>query len=1260
LLDSINIAGAISGSGRLIQSGADGLVTLTGANTYSGGTTVLGGTLQIGNGGTTGSITGNVVNNGNLAFNRSDSLSFQGVISGTGSLTKLGAGTLTLTGANTYSGGTTISAGTLQIGNSDSNGVVLRDINIGNVVNNGVLAFNRSDNIVFAGDSSGTGSLRKLDRGTLTLTGTSSYSGGTTISAGTLQLGSGGTTGSITGNVLNNSVLAFNRSDDVNFTDVISGTGSLSKLGAGTLTLTGANTYSAGTTISAGTLQIGNGGTAGSITGNVVNNGNLAFNRSDNLSFESVISGTGSLNKLGAGTLTLTGANTYSGGTTVSAGTLQIGNGGTSGSITGDVVSNGTLAFNRSNDIVFAGSISGSGGLTKLGAGKLTLTGSNINTNQAWGTMGPTDVGGGTLEIANGTVMKTLGVASIGDGQGENATVNVVGAGSQWTTTNVFTIGGNGNGTLNIIDGGVVFSSGAYIGAGNRDNYNTGGAVHVNGAGSRWNIYEDVLWVGPLAKGILSIENGGVVNVRDKSWVGGIASREVTVTVTGTGSQWNTGGDLIIGIYGTGSLNIKAGAAVTSGGAMMGDSEGEVGFVTVTGANSTWSIGRGAYFNNGVLTISDGGIVNVGILGGVGASNGKTATVTVTGSGSQWNNADVLRVGIWDGTGTLNILDSGKVTAQTLTIGGKGTLNLNGGTLQIASVDLATGGAFNWTQGTLSYTGDVSLGASVLLPATTLTTGKTLSVAQVLTVDGDSTLSLNGGQVSVGALNLDGQATVGSFSNLSVGSGGLDNTGVLQLAGGTLNGTGTLVNNGLLTGFGVIAGSGGFINNALLTQAGGVLTLRNTGANSNTGNWDLAAGRQVKLDGATLSNAGVLTLNGGSVTGIGTLTNAVGGTVSGRGVISSDFVNAGQLVVDSGITNVSKAFSNSGQIMLGANGATLSGGSIANTGVIQGLGQVNNSINNTGTIQATGGRLTLNGSVSNNGVVLADAGATVYVTAGLGSNAGKIQLAGGTFDNRGFAMSNEANGIVSGFGTLRGGLLTNSGQLQLSGGTSSIYADVSSKLGSKIVLSGSGNTTFYGSVEVQTGAEFKVSQGSVATFFGLVEQRTGSTFTGTGTSLYEGGLSVGASPGLGINAGDVTFGSGNVYLAEIGGTSACSLACGTDDTIKNSSFDKYIVNGKLSFGGTLKLTSWNGFVAHAGQSFDLLDWGSAAGNFVSIDASGLQLAAGTKLDYSQLYNNGTIGVTAAVPEPSTYAMLLAGLALMGTVARRRRKAIVMH
>jgi fibronectin-binding autotransporter adhesin len=112
-----------------------------------------------------------------------------------------------------------------------------------------------------------------------------------------------------TGDVTDNGVLAFDRSDSVTFAGAISGTGALVQLGSGVLTLIGANTYSGGTTISAGTLQVGNSGTTGSIIGNVVDNGTLSFNRSNTLSFGGVISGTGSLEQNGSGSTILSGIN---------------------------------------------------------------------------------------------------------------------------------------------------------------------------------------------------------------------------------------------------------------------------------------------------------------------------------------------------------------------------------------------------------------------------------------------------------------------------------------------------------------------------------------------------------------------------------------------------------------------------------------------------------------------------------------------------------------------------------------------------------------------------------------------------------------------------------------------------------------------------------------------------------------------------------------------------------------------------------------
>jgi autotransporter-associated beta strand protein len=244
------------------------------------------------------------------------------VLQGAVGLEKTDLGTLVLTGPNTYTGGTAIDGGTLRVS---------ADNNLGAA--SGPLSF---------------------DGGTLATTASLSTGRTTTLNAGggTFDV-AGGTTLTMNG--------------------VISGTGALAKIDTGTLLLTGSNTYAGGTTITAGTLQLGNGGTTGSIVGNVTDNGTLAFDRSDTVTYGGVISGTGAVNQIGTGTTVLTNSNTYSGGTTISTGTLQIGNGGTTGNIIGNVTDNGTLAFNRSGakknfDVL----ISGSGSLVHLFVNTMT------------------------------------------------------------------------------------------------------------------------------------------------------------------------------------------------------------------------------------------------------------------------------------------------------------------------------------------------------------------------------------------------------------------------------------------------------------------------------------------------------------------------------------------------------------------------------------------------------------------------------------------------------------------------------------------------------------------------------------------------------------------------------------------------------------------------------------------------------------------------------------------------------------------------
>lgn len=308
-------------------------------------------------------------------------------------LTKQGAGTLLLSAANSYTGGTVINGGVVEIGADSGLGAAGTDLTLdgGTLRTTADIAMARDTLVGPAGGTfevaagtltqgnaiSGAGALTKSGAGTLILAADNSYGGGTTIAAGALQVGQGGTTGSISGNVVTNGAIVFNRSDAVTFGGVISGSGSLTQAGAGTLTLTANNSFGGGTTITAGTLQLGSGGTSGSITGNVANNGSLVFDRSDTLTFAGVISGTGSVRQAGGGTTVLSGANSYGGPTMVTAGALYV-NGDQSASTGPTSTLNGTTLGGIGTiggDVVIADGATLSPGDVGAAPGTLTVSG---------------------------------------------------------------------------------------------------------------------------------------------------------------------------------------------------------------------------------------------------------------------------------------------------------------------------------------------------------------------------------------------------------------------------------------------------------------------------------------------------------------------------------------------------------------------------------------------------------------------------------------------------------------------------------------------------------------------------------------------------------------------------------------------------------------------------------------------------------------------------------------------------------------------
>jgi autotransporter-associated beta strand protein len=278
----------------------------------------------------------------------------------------------------------------------------------------GAINFNQNNSTTFSANISGAGVLNQLGMGTTILTGYNGYTKGTLITNGTLQVGNGGTNGTLGyGAVTNIATLTFNRSDYAVVANDISGTGAVTQIGAGTLAIVGNNSYTGVTTVSAGALSVGNGDSAGNLgSGDVVINTNasLILNRSDALTLQNAVSGNGSLVVLGGSTATILGSNTYKGTTLVDNTTLQVGINGTNGTLGRGTVlltNYATLLYNLAGNNTLTNDVSGQGYLEIQGSGTTTLIGSNSYSEY-------TQVGvRSALQVGGGGSSGTLGYGSV-------------------------------------------------------------------------------------------------------------------------------------------------------------------------------------------------------------------------------------------------------------------------------------------------------------------------------------------------------------------------------------------------------------------------------------------------------------------------------------------------------------------------------------------------------------------------------------------------------------------------------------------------------------------------------------------------------------------------------------------------------------------------------------------------------------------------------------------------------------------------------
>ncbi len=1129
--------GTISGAGALTKQTTSTL-TLNGANSYADGTDLFGGTIVVGTNsalgtgqlrvedagqattlraGIDGLNVGNAVVLGTNANLIVDSQAFNftlsGVVGGPGALTKVGSGNLSLTNANGYSGGTLLNAGSISVFTNTSLGggsLIMQDgtsliagANALSLANAAVLNGNSTVNtngfqLTLSGIISGSGTLVKAGMGPLILSGTNSYSGGTSLNTGAIviannsALGTGTVTmadstalvSALANTVIGNNIVTLGNgtlntlANNFTINGIISGAGSITKVGTGNLFLNGANSYAGGTALNAGTITVGNNAGLGTGTltmvdgtflvagvdglnvGNaVVTLGNGTIDTGANVfTLSGILSGAGSFTKLGSGNLILTGANTYAGGTLLNAGTITVANNSALGTGTLTMADGTTLASGAAdlvlanaittlgvgtidtagNTLTLNGVIDGAGSLTKVNTGNLVLNGVNLYS-------GGTSINGGTVTVGTNTALGTGDVVMADgtmlragvDGLALANLITINGTSTMNTQGFTFTLNGviGGTGTLAKIGTGTLVLNGAnsYAGGtalnagtirvGNNSALGTGTLTMADGTTLASGAADLV-----LANAITTLGAGTVDTTANVFTLNGVIDGAGSISKVGSGTLVLGGDNAYSGgtNLNAGTIQVNTNTALGTGGLVMAD-----GTALLAGVNSL-ALANGVTLN-GTSTLNTQGFTLTlnGVIGGTGTlSKIGTGTLELNGdntySGGTSLTAGTIRVGNNNALGTGNlamaagtILQSG---AAALTIGN--TISMAGGaTVDVAGQTLTLGGLISGA-GPLSVIDSASVPAAALvLTGLNTYTGGTVVTGTTVLVSQDANLGNAAGGITLVGGTLRTTASFSTARTFALGTGG----GTVDVATGT-----TLTTTGVVSGTSLTKIGGGTLAlNAANTYAGG--TALNAGTISVGNNAALGTGALAMAGGTTLAaGANNLALaNAISTAGVGTVDTGsniftLAGVVSGAGSIAK--VGTGNLVVNGANTYAGGTALNAGTITVGNNAGlgtgvlTMADATTLSAGVT-GLTVANNIVTlGAATINsgATPSALTLSGVISGAGSV-SKTGTGILNLTGASTYTGATTVAAGTLNVTGSLASTvtvNAGAALTGTGTV--------------------------------------------------------------------------------------------------------------------------------------------------------------------------------------------------------------------------------------------------